>query len=79
MFNLRQRISAELTLLDFRGFDIPAALRVALGDVMREVATAYGDAQAQEMKERAIAAIHTQPGCEACADAIAAAIRSLPD
>lgn len=79
MIDLRQRINAELTLLDFRGFDILASPRVAFADGMYQVATAYGDARAREMKERAIEATHVQPACESCANAIATAIHSLPD
>jgi hypothetical protein len=79
MINLRQRINAELTTLDFRGFEISAALRVALTYVMYQVATDYGDERAQAMKEQVIELIQTQPDCQACADAMIAAMRALPD
>jgi hypothetical protein len=78
MTDLRAQISAELTLLDFRGFDVSAALRVALGDVMYRVAATYGAAQAQAMKAQMLQVIHAEPVCAACAEAVAAAIDALP-
>ncbi len=54
MTDLRERISAELTILDFRGFEISAALRVALGDVIYALAKTHGNERAQDSQARAI-------------------------